>query len=589
MRVYNSIDYLETDICFLAEVDIRGTVYYFSSFPIILSVDGGGEVLYNGGLSDPEFVQVLEEIGQIKLSQESVALSLRFPFNVAELQMLGKGVENAVVTISYVTTKKRQSQQTYDERIPIYRGLIREPVYGFPNLDSGVCDFSVENEVFISDSSMLKKLNGDLVSFGQGQFSRGDYTGGGLIESVISDGILSAEKKFEGKIVPAIIGNPGTTTRVDGTSTNFPATPAYLIALDPTSPPIQAFFVIAGHIVDADTVTFEDNKGDVNFSVSVNSAPGSKGQIFSYVQVSENDINIDTDDNSLEYFCRWVDTKGGAISPYNGGTLSGGGDLLFWAFSALEVIFDRSAFEAVRDILNQYQFAGYINDPSIKIYEFVQKYIIPVLPVTIANGADGLYPIIDWRLTDKFEPRIEIQTSEIFKRIRPVETRSQSIINDLTVQYASGFVRSLAPVMSGLVHQISEGTEYHGTVYIRDSRNEDAALSYEIVSPYSVISVQRYGRQESTISLEYVHDRDTAVKIGLDMIRRKCLPEKVTQYQAAFSFGYLKVGDVISLTDPDLGLQSANVQIIAKAFDGAAWLYDIMYQENTIDIQRVTT
>ena len=71
--------------------------------------------------------------------------------------------------------------------------------------------------------------------------------------------------------------------------------------------------------------------------------------------------------------------------------------------------------------------------------------------------------------------------------------------------------------------------------------------------------------------------------------RRKCLPEKVTQYQAAFSFGYLKVGDVISLTDLDLGLQSANAQIIAKAFDGAAWLYDIMYQENTIDIQRVTT
>ena len=75
----------------------------------------------------------------------------------------------------------------------------------------------------------------------------------------------------------------------------------------------------------------------------------------------------------------------------------------------------------------------------------------------------------------------------------------------------------------------------------------------------------------------------------MDLIRRKALPEKRTQYQAAFSFGYLRLGDVISLTDPDLGLESAKVQIVGKQYDGAAWLYDIMYQETTIDLRRVTT
>ena len=52
----------------------------------------------------------------------------------------------------YVTTKKRKSEQTFDERIPIFKGIIREPVYGYPGLDSGTCDFSVENEIFVSDS-----------------------------------------------------------------------------------------------------------------------------------------------------------------------------------------------------------------------------------------------------------------------------------------------------------------------------------------------------------------------------------------------------------------------------------------------------
>ena len=589
MRVYPSIDFLETDICFLAEIDILGTVYYFSSIPIVLSVSGGGEVLYGGGLSVPDFVQTLEEIGQIKLVSESVSLALRFPFDVARRQMLGKGIEYAQVTISYVTTKNRQPQQTYDERIPIYKGIIKDPVYGFPNMDSGYCEFTVENEIFVSDSSLLRMINQDLTTIGQGQFSRGNYEGGGLIESVISNGLISAEKKFEGKVVPAVIGRPGTTKRLDGSSSTFPSTPAYFIALDPSTPPIQGFFVIAGHAVKASTVTFEDNNGNINFSVAVNQAPGAKGNIFSYVKVSENDVDIDVNKDNIQYFCRWVGTEGGAVSPYTGDTLAGGGDLLFWALSSLNITFDRSAFESVRGLLNQYQFAGYINEPSIKIYEFLQKYIIPFLPVTISNGSEGLYPIIDWRLTDNFDPRVEIVSSELFKRIQPVETRSGQIINDVTIQYASGFVRSLAPVDSGQIHQIGEGSEYHGTIYIRDTRNEEAALPYEIVSPYSVISVQRYGRQESALALEYVHDRDTAIKIGLDLIRKKSLPEKRTQYQAAFSFGYLRIGDVISLTDADLGLESAKVQIVGKAYDGAAWLYDIMYQENTIDLTRVTT
>ena len=70
------------------------------------------------------------------------------------------------------------------------------------------------------------------------------------------------------------------------------------------------------------------------------------------------------------------------------------------------------------------------------------------------------------------------------------------------------------------------------------------------------------------------------------MIRRKSLPEKRTQYRAAFSFGYLRLGDVISLTDPELGLEFAKAQIVGKAYDGSSWLYDIMYQENTIDLTR---
>jgi hypothetical protein len=124
--------------------------------------------------------------------------------------------------------------------------------------------------------------------------------------------------------------------------------------------------------------------------------------------------------------------------------LSGGGDLIVWALDSLGMDFDRSAFEAVRPILNEYKFAGYINDIGIKIYEFLQKYIIPFLPVTLTTGAGGVYPVIDHRNTELFlSPRISLEANATFERISPVTPRQSEIINELTVQYASGFEQTL--------------------------------------------------------------------------------------------------------------------------------------------------
>ena len=75
MRVYAVTDYLDTEICFLAEVDIKGTIYRFSSYPIEIEKDNGQVVFYRGLLSDPDFQQELQEIGQIKLSSNSISFS----------------------------------------------------------------------------------------------------------------------------------------------------------------------------------------------------------------------------------------------------------------------------------------------------------------------------------------------------------------------------------------------------------------------------------------------------------------------------------------------------------------------------------
>ncbi len=596
MRVYPVTDFLETEICFLAEVDLKGTIYRFSSFPVEIALSSGGVVFFPGLLGDPSFTQELQEIGQIKLSTNSISMSLVFPFNVAERQMLGNGIENAVMTLSYITIKRGVVQQTHEEIVDFFRGVIRDPVYGHPNVEQGYVEFSVENEIYVNDTSLLRAINGDLISFDHFPFTTGHFQGAGDILDIESDWIGSLVKFSLGKNIPAVIGSPGRTILINGQALDYPGSPGYRVgSLVNIGNPTLFFLLIAGHYCLANTVTLQDNDGNLVSSKAVFNSTGASGQIFAYAIFDQNELSFSNlpEGQKFEYYVRWTD-GGGAISPYTGEELSKAGDFLLWCLESLKIDFDRQAFEAVRPILNEYIFAGYINDPGIKIYEFAQKYIIPFLPVTLSTGASGVYPIIDHRNTERFSsPRASITTSPVFERISPVTPRQSEIINDLVVKYASGFESTTkfnVNVLGGNfgAYESVGGSEFKGTIYIKAKRQTGIETPYEIISPYCILSQQIYGVQSSTIEIDYVHDRDTAIKIGLDIIRRKSLPEKVCTYRAAFSFGFLSVGDVIELTDPDIGLSQAKVQIVGKTYDGASWLYDIMYQENPIDNQRVT-
>lgn len=588
MRVYPAIDYLGTEICFLCEVDLKGTIYRFSSFPIDLETDGGF-VFFGGDLEDPQLSQSLTQVGEIKLSTNSISLALIFPFNVAQKQINGVGIDNAIVTLYYVTVKNGEPLQTYEEKVPYFRGVINEPIYGHPDRDVGYAEFSVENEIVVSDSSMLKMINKDAVIFDNVVFSREVFaSGAGQLENIIVDGILPINDIHFGKGVPAVIGSPGETIKQEGSALEYPATPAYIIGIDVSSTPVEVFLLLAGHATKATSITLQDNKGNIVASRPVYNGVSAKGQPFSYTYFEIGQLDYDGAQFSIEYYATWSD-GGGAVSPYTGGELSGGGDLIVWALSALNIDFDREAFEAVRPILNEYIFAGYINDPSIKTYEFLQKYIIPFLPVALVAGAKGIYPIIDHRNTDLFyNPRISIMAGDQFERVSAIQPEQTEIINDLIIQYAPGFERTLKfkfGIGGGLSQSIG-GSEYKGQVYIRANRLDEIEAPYEIVSPYCIISQQRYGLQSQTIELDYVHDRSTAIKIGLDLIRRRSLPEKKITYQAPFSMGYLNIGDVIILTDEDIGFVGSTVQIIGKEFSGNFWLYDVMYQENPVDNER---
>ena len=571
MRTYSKYDYLSTEICFLLELDIGGRTYRFSTFPIYFE-DGGEQIMYEGRLDNPDVALSLEEVGKVKFSQSAVSMAITLPFDVAERQLEGKGIDRSPARLYYVTVRHGEIQQDYYDKVAIFSGVIVEPIYGHPDMPVGYVEFSIENEIELSDQSLLRRVVGENAFLSATQFSQEAYRTNAVAPPVDPDGITEVIRPHLGKSSPIVIGSPGSVTDELGESYGFPATPAYQIAYQ-NSGSFPAWYVIAGHPVKAATVDIYDNQGNVDTNLPVYSQVGSKGQVYSFINLhSSSPIDqsfvVNTD---YEYWIRW-DDGGGLLSPYDTGeALEGGGDLIVYLLDSSGITYDRQALSSVRSLLNRYKFAGYVNDPEIKCYDFLQRYIVAFLPVSLVAGPSGLYPVIDHRLDDTINnPRAEITAGETFKRIQPISPRSSEIINDLTVRFSPQGTAS------------NSEDAYRAVAVIRADRLEGVNAQYEIVSPYCIVSQQRYGRKEQTISLDFVYDRDTAIRIGMDYVRRKALPEKVTTYRSSFEYGYLDVGDVISLTDTQISLSQYRVMIIGKRYDGASWLYDILIQENPI-------
>ena len=51
-------------------------------------------------------------------------------------------------------------------------------------------------------------------------------------------------------------------------------------------------------------------------------------------------------------------------------------------------------------------------------------------------------------------------------------------------------------------------------------------------------------------------------------------------YSATVDYGYLEIGDIIEITDDDLGFYNLKAQIISKTFITDSWLFKIKLDNN---------
>ena len=555
---------------FVIELNWGGVVYFLSTEPIeVESVYG--TVKYIGGIEEtPEFDQEIKEGFNLDSLFVSVACQISNVDIAAEV-LSGRYLEQSEAELSMILVKNGQVL-AYEERIQLFRGYVVQPVFGHVDKSQSYVEFSLESKVF--DASVYALLVDSL-----GRHNSIDISAvNAVITSPLSP-VLNAFNQVQifephrGKQIPFVFGAPGRIRDQSGSVVDFPATPAYVLSHNAATNEI--YVCIASHPVKDARVKLHTDRG--SFAMITPAMGGikefvmSNGRIFSFV-VFDLDLGLESivTDNSVQYWISWI--EGGYISPSKSQTMETGGDICLWLLSQGNADIDYASWESLIPFLNKYKFAGYIKESEETPIEFLDKNILPFLPISIVNGNEGLRAVPDLLSSGiPIIPNYEIVANPEFQRVAPVSTVTDAndIINSYTLEYArDGSKDAYRSIMRGKPNQVNY-------------------TNFTFSNLYAELSAQRFGVKERIESAPYIYDDSTAALICKDKIKKLGFPKRSTVFLASSRYGYLQIGDIIKLTDETLGLTARTVQITRKVYKFTNWEYTITLNDHQIqDIEQ---
>tara|TARA_R100000664_G_C2760064_1_gene150710 strand:- start:7556 stop:9250 length:1695 start_codon:yes stop_codon:yes gene_type:complete len=557
MKVAQYSDLRGVEICFLLTVEYFNIPYRFSTFPIDLKSTAGDVVQYSGMLGDPNISQRTRITG-FDIEAETVSFEVVFPFNVVNDWMKGRKLDDSVCELSMVTLRNNDVLQTYEDRIRLFKGRLIQPIIGDPNQPVGYVAFSVENSQNVKKTFIIDE------------------------EDRITN--LSFEyqhfESAEGKLAPTVFGTPYNYPRPVTTGLSVGAaecSPGYEVRQKNSGSPSGPFYndvwiLIAAHEVEASSVFIHDFQNNVA-SVTVASEIDTFGNIVSICNINgtalkhSKILGINTDD--IHYWIRWgdytgVSTAGAHPNPFGTGLLEGGGDLCRWALEKTGLEVDWSSWNGISPLLNRYKFAGYINQ-KVDALEWLETNIIEHLPIEVTNGPYGLTPIISlYHYSNHIQPIAHVIENGEFEIVSPITsmTEPSDIVNKPIINFAWG----------------GKSDDYKTSLMIDPEKNDVNTASF--TDPYSDISYSRFGLHEKEYDLNYVYDVNTAVKILRDKVRLYGLGVNVVEVNAHGKYGYLQLGDVLTLESERLGMTDHVCQIVAKDWKSGRWSFIIHLEEN---------
>jgi hypothetical protein len=259
-------------------------------------------------------------------------------------------------------------------------------------------------------------------------------------------------------------------------------------------------------------------------------------------------------------YVAWSDLdtpSAGGLPGIDGKPMRAAGDVLEWLLARSGIPVDLGRFNAARDLLAGFRL-DFTIDAQVAPWEFIQANILPILPVSIVAGPDGLYPIV-WRydavaadavadIDTGSDPRIE--------RASVVSYDRANIANDFSLNYALS-------VRTG---------NYAGTLRYAADGITGATPSY-----FCTLSARRYLRPDGSpldsaavIESPVIYEDATAHAVLQWMTRARALARRRVAYVAPENeYGWIERGQVVTITDAELHLNSQVALVESVTTDGS--------------------
>jgi hypothetical protein len=515
-RPFHATELREAEPIWLLVLTYAGREFRFATEGIVVESAGGELLPFEGTLGPIDIEEAFDFLSE-SAEFPSVSIQVVFPVDVAELIEQGHDLAASTGELSLLLEGNQ-----WESRRVFLRGEVSQPQYG---AEGEPVDFSLER-LPLDDSALFPPP--------------------GLVVSSTSQ--PDAPEGSIGKTYPWVFGEVGATVDEAGVTIAAYATPGFQVDLL-TGSGGHREILIAGHHVNATTVNIYNKTANQNMSSQpVTNRTDSLGQAFAYTQFTTGAGSDDKDEYSID----WTGSGGSYPNLHHDGPLERGGDLLRFMLSQSSLDVDAGRTVAAAELLQSYRFGGFINKPVAPL-KWLQEHLIPLLPVSIAVGGEGIYPIV-WRYDATTEDAVEsITAGPQFERQGAVSYESEEVLNEIRLRFGfaewkDDFTRSIT--ITG---------------------DPDSADPNQISSTYSRASFSRYGTQATEIESVIVYDPITAAAIVKWQARAFAFRRRVITYSADYRFGWLERGDVVTITDSEIHL-SNRVALIQSITWGASSL-----------------
>lgn len=555
---------------FLLVLEWGGRAYNISTKPLSLSSFLGDRVFRGGLEEDPE---LNFDLGDMGFSTDSFSLAIACilqDVDIAKEVLKGNVLQDAKAELSYVL-EKADSIQSFDNRVILIDGLVKQPIFGHNESVKGYVEFSIEAPAFFGSLYAFQtrstgRLNPlDISSLTNTTIS--PFTS----KFIGSSTLVDVPDAHRGKALPIVLGLAGTIIDQSGTTKRYGASPAYVIAVETTGQN-ACWMGIASHYVNATQVRVMDQDGKF-LTGTVEHFIRSDRSVFAYINVDlkdgflSNRLRNINEDSSAEYYISFhPNSGGGLLSRTDNSYIEGGGDICLQFLSLGSAQVDYEEWATLKPILNNYKFAGYINSTEISPLEFLENEIIPYLPISVIYGAKGLKPILNFLYegTDLYI-KYGITADSEFLQNSPIQTltNSEDVINYYTLDYGYSL----------------DQNKYMSTMRIVPEINFNYNVQ-QFSTIYSVLSGQKYGSKKEEGESNYIHDETTAALVCRDVVRFKGSVLRAVEYMASARYGYLEIGDIIRLTDSNLFDRPRVAQIIKKTWNQLNWLFTVKIEDH---------